>query len=152
MLFRRNSVISRIIHWLDTIQQSWPWDIYYRPVGTSNLQNRCHFWKRLMSIWHSLISILGWHGFESSLEVGFLPFWQKLGLKTYSMQIFLNAKFVKVCNRNGTKLKIVHRNHKVYKISRENIVMVGKTLYVNICSICSNHWINFKSKKCILQL
>ena len=86
------------------------------PVGTSNLQNWCHFWKRLMSIWHSLISILGWHGFESSLEVGFLPFWQKLGLKTYSMQIFLNAKFVKVCNRNGTRLKIVHRNHKVYEI------------------------------------
>ena len=101
------------------------------PVGTSNLQNWCNFWKRLMSIWHTLISILGWHGFESSLEVGFLPFWQKLGLKTYSMQIFLNAKFVKVCNRNGTRLKIVHRNHKVYKISRENIVSC-RFLYPNI--------------------
>ena len=106
---------------------------------TSNFQNWYHFWKILMSIWHSLISILGWHGFESSLEVGFLPFWQKLGLKTYSMQIFLNAKFVKVCNRNGTRLKIVHRNHKVYKIlSRENIVMVGKTLYVN-----NSHFLTF---------
>ena len=54
------------------------------------------------------------------------------------MQIFLNAKFVKVCNRNGTRLKIVHRNHKVYKISRENIVMVGKTLYVN-----NSHFLTF---------
>ena len=33
-IFWRNSVISRTIHWLDWIWQSWPWDIYSLSTNT----------------------------------------------------------------------------------------------------------------------
>ena len=32
-IFRRNSVISQLLHWLDWNQQLWSKDIFYLPYG-----------------------------------------------------------------------------------------------------------------------